>query len=331
MQWSLPDVRFFSISGHNRSRIMQYQDDNFSKAYTTALYQTKGEVKTNIQVKNDENLEIDLLFVANPQNSAWEDEDLGLFDRLMQVHPSICVEHYSGYLNANHIIRCVTRMDLYGIEEKKAAEKRGDRFGKDQKPFTWMLATGCSANTLRSFGATPDLDLGPGIYRVISGLSMGIVVIRSLPETPETLWLRGLGKDKILTKAFDNIRSLPKTKRERNDIVGVCIRHYKYLNEKISTDLSSEEAAFMKTMQEIDTIYRAEMSQASLKGEQKGRQEERTELILRLLNRRVGTVAIAIQTQIQALPLDQLGLLAEDLLDFSGLTDLTEWLDRNAM
>jgi hypothetical protein len=26
---------------------MQYQDDNFSKAYTTALYQTKGKVKTN--------------------------------------------------------------------------------------------------------------------------------------------------------------------------------------------------------------------------------------------------------------------------------------------
>jgi hypothetical protein len=75
---------------------MQYQDDNFSKAYTTALYQTKGEVKTNIQVKNDENLEIDLLFVANPQNSAWEDEDLGLFDRLMRVPPTICVEHYSG-------------------------------------------------------------------------------------------------------------------------------------------------------------------------------------------------------------------------------------------
>jgi predicted transposase YdaD len=117
--------------------------------------------------------------------------------------------------------------------------------------------------------------------------------------------------------------------------LGVCIRHYKYLSERLSTGLSNEEATFMKTMQEIDTIYRAEMSRASLegeqRGEQKGRQEERTELILRLLNRRVGNLSIDLQTQIKALPLDQLGLLAEDLLDFSGLADLTGWLDRNSM
>jgi predicted transposase YdaD len=95
----------------------------------------------------------------------------------------------------------------------------------------------------------------------------------------------------------------------------------------------------MKTMQEIDTIYRAEMSRASLEGEQRGeqkgrqegRQEERTELILRLLNRRVGPVAIDLQTQIKALPLEQLGLLAEDLLDFSGLEDLVIWLDGNGV
>jgi hypothetical protein len=318
---------------------MQYQDDNFSKAYTTALYQTKGEVKTNIQVNNDENLEIDLMFVANPQNSAWEDEDLGLFDRLMRVHPTICVEHYSGYLKADHILRCVTRMDLYVTEETKAAEKRSERLSPEQRPFTWMLATACGVKMLRSAGAQLDPNLGPGIYRIPSVFRMGIVEIRALPETPETLWLRGLGKDKILTKAFDNIRNLPKTKRERNDIVGVCIRHYKYLSEKLSTGLSNEEATFMKTMQEIDTIYRAEMSRASLEGEQRGeqkgrqegRQEERTELILRLLNRRVGPVAIDLQTQIKALPLEQLGLLAEDLLDFSGLEDLVIWLDGNGV
>jgi hypothetical protein len=306
---------------------MQYQDDNFSKAYTTALYQTKGKVKTNIKVNNDENLEIDLMFVANPQNSAWEDEDLGLFDQLMRVHPTICVEHYSGYLHADHILRCVTRMDLYVSEEKKAAKKRSERLSPEQRPFTWMLATACGVKMLRSAGAKLDSSLGPGIYRIPAVFRMGIVEIRALPETPETLWLRGLGKDSILTKAFTNIRDLPGTKRERNDIVGVCIKHFKYLTEKSSTGLSNEEAEFMKTMQEIDMIYRAEMSQAR----QEGRQEERSALILRLLNRRVGNLSIAIQTQIKALPLEQLGLLAEDLLDFSGLADLTGWLDRNRM
>ncbi len=304
---------------------MQYQDDNFSKAYTTALYQTKGEVKTNIQVNNDENLEIDLMFVAHPQNSAWADEDLGLFDQLMRVHPTICVEHYSGYLNADHIIRYVTRMDLYVSEEQKAAKKRSERLRPEQRPFTWMLATACGEKMLRSAGAKLDPNLGPGIYRIPAVFRMGIVEIQALPETPETLWLRGLGKKEILTKAFDNIRSLPETKRERNDIVGVCIRHFKYLTEKLSTGLSNEEAEFMKTMQEIETIYRTEMSQARREGQQKGQ----STLVLRLLNRQVGNLSIDLQTQVQALPLDQLGLLGEDLLGFSGLEDLLGWLERH--
>jgi predicted transposase YdaD len=80
----------------------------------------------------------------------------------------------------------------------------------------------------------------------------------------------------------------------------------------------------MKTMQEIDTIYRAEMSRASLEGEQKGRQI----LILRQLNRRVGNLSIALRTQVESLPLEQLGQLGEDLLDFSGLEDLLGWLER---
>lgn len=70
-----------------------FQDDDFSKAYTTALYSTKGVVKTNVLVKSDENLAIDLMFVGNFQNLAWTRENLGLFDDLMQVHPTIFVEH----------------------------------------------------------------------------------------------------------------------------------------------------------------------------------------------------------------------------------------------
>jgi hypothetical protein len=299
----------------------QYQNDDFSKAYTTALYQTKGEVQTNVRVKSDESLEIDLLFVGNPQSEAWATEDLGVFDQMMRVHPTIVIEHYSGYLNADHIARCSTRMDLYVSGEKKEAKKRGDRFTDAQRPFTWMLSTGCSTPLLRSFGATLDSKMGTGIYRLVPGLRMGVVVIRELPETPETLWLRGLGQDKILTQAFSNISKLPETKRERNDIVEVCIKHFKYLAEKSGTSLSEQEENFMKTMQEIDTIYRAEMSRA--------KQEGQIDLILRQLTRRVGSHSIDLQDRVRDLSLERLNNLGEDLMDFSQTEDLVSWLDRH--
>jgi hypothetical protein len=238
-------------------------------------------------------------------------------------------------VNADHIVRCVTRMDLYVSGEKKEAKKRGDsrsgrlrqRFSNAQRPFTWMLATGCSKTILRLFGAAIDPAMGAGIYRVIPGLRMGIVVIRELPDTPETLWLRGLGKDKILTQAFANITQLPETKREQNDIVEICIKHFQYLAEKSGTALSEQEENCMKTMQEIDTIYRAEMSRAK----QEGQQEGKVDLILHQLTRRVGTVSIDLQDRVRALSLDHLKNLGEDLMDFSQAEDLVGWLDRHGV
>lgn len=49
-------------------------------------------------------------------------------------------------------------------------------------------------------------------------------------------------------------------------------------------------------------------------------------LVLRQLNRRVGTVPPELQTQIRALPLAQLESLGEALLDFSAMEDLVQWL-----
>jgi hypothetical protein len=81
----------------------------------------------------------------------------------------------------------------------------------------------------------------------------------------------------------------------------------------------------MKTMQEIDTIYRAEMSRAR----QEGQQEGQIDLILRQLTRRVGSQSIDLQDRVKDLPLERLKNLGEDLMDFSQTEDLVSWLDRH--
>ncbi|MEA5415093.1 DUF4351 domain-containing protein [Synechococcus sp. BA-132 BA5] len=66
-------------------------------------------------------------------------------------------------------------------------------------------------------------------------------------------------------------------------------------------------------------------------GRKEGRHERRiegiTDIILRLLNRRCGTLSAAATTRLQALPLEQLEALADALLDFKGPDDLAAWLD----
>jgi Domain of unknown function (DUF4351) len=61
------------------------------------------------------------------------------------------------------------------------------------------------------------------------------------------------------------------------------------------------------------------------RGIEQGLQHERS-LILRLLTRRIGTIAPNIDTQIAALSVAQLEALGEALLDFSSSADLDEWL-----
>ena len=61
------------------------------------------------------------------------------------------------------------------------------------------------------------------------------------------------------------------------------------------------------------------------KGLKQGQQEERS-LILRLLTRRIGAIPESLTDQISKLPIEQLESLAEALLDFTRLDDLTQWL-----
>ncbi len=72
------------------------------------------------------------------------------------------------------------------------------------------------------------------------------------------------------------------------------------------------------------------LSTAYLEWEQKtleeGRQEGRQELIIRQLNRRIGEIQPPLIQQIRTLPIEQLELLGEALLDFSTVANLEQWL-----
>jgi len=66
------------------------------------------------------------------------------------------------------------------------------------------------------------------------------------------------------------------------------------------------------------------------RGRQEGEAQGEAKVTLRQLNRRCGPLSEATTAHIQALPLKQLEVLAEALLDFSGPQDLMSWLDDHA-
>jgi predicted transposase YdaD len=90
--------------------------------------------------------------------------------------------------------------------------------------------------------------------------------------------------------------------------------------------LSREEIRAMLHLPESDLKKTRFYQEVFGEGRQEGHQRQ-VRLVMRLLIRRLGTVAEAHQEQVAALSFDDLGALGEALLDFNAAEDLTAWLE----
>ena len=92
-------------------------------------------------------------------------------------------------------------------------------------------------------------------------------------------------------------------------------------------ELSREEIQAMFTVSDLKQtkVYQEALDE----GLEQGREQGAQGLVLRQLNRQFGQLPSGIQDKISGLPLEQLELLADALLDFSDRKDLEEWLENH--
>ncbi|MGL5942814.1 MAG: DUF4351 domain-containing protein [Waterburya sp.] len=94
---------------------------------------------------------------------------------------------------------------------------------------------------------------------------------------------------------------------------------------------SIEEAIFQFELGTMELQEREQIMQITTswkeQGIVEGRAEEKLNITLRQLNRKLGNLPEGISTQIKSLEQNQLDVLTEDLLDFETLDDLNQWLN----
>jgi hypothetical protein len=252
----------------------------------------------------------------------WQQEDLGLFDHLMKKHPTIIIEHYSSYLNQKNINISITRKNLYWepkeVELIEAARielqlKKSEPLPADakaqievQNPFTWVLAVNCGDKLLNLCEAKPLSEYGAGVYELSKFLRMGIVIIDRLSDGEDTLWLKMLGNKDSARRAFGAIEQLSSNRREKNDTIRTSLKYCVYLRGLPTESLTEEEQDFMRTMEQVDAWYEAEMAKAEQKAEQKAKQENRQEIALKMLRKNMPLETIAELTE---LSIEQLQIL----------------------
>ena len=94
-----------------------------------------------------------------------------------------------------------------------------------------------------------------------------------------------------------------------------------------------EELIFQSELSTMELKEQEQIMQITTSWEQKGlvqgRVEGQSNTILRLLNRKFGSLSKATAEQIESLQPNQLDSLTEDLLDFQSLDDLIQWLNNS--
>jgi Domain of unknown function (DUF4351) len=201
-------------------------------------------------------------------------------------------------------------------DERRKANMGDNALSEDELPKLWILATTTSKPLLQDCEAKVKSDWLSGIYFAPEIFKTAIVSIDELPETRETLWLRILGRGQTQERAIREVLALPPEYPRRSNILRLLASWKVRIDLGELMDFSEQEDGLMA------------LSEAFLEWEQETQIRSERSLVLRQLNRRVGTLSEAIRAQIEALSLGQLERLGEDLLDFTGLADLENWLAR---
>ncbi len=124
---------------------------------------------------------------------------------------SALFEPYPNPVTPDEIDSCLLKLLEVKGEIKREANRNKTRISIDDYPKLWILTPTASQKILNGFKATLDEENWcSGIYFFGEYFRTAIVVIHQLPITPETMWLRILGRGEVQSQAIDELEALPK-------------------------------------------------------------------------------------------------------------------------
>jgi hypothetical protein len=235
--------------------------DQFAKDYLKELLSPLGEVETSRSIASEVR-EIDVWFA--PAAQVTRTTELGLLGRLATT--AAIFEPFRNAIDLGNVRSCMGKLfDVFAFLERQA-RRNNTRVEETDLPSLWIISPTASESLLSGFGATLDLDnWGSGVYFLHPHLKTGIVVIHQLPPTPETLWLRILGKGRVQQQAIDDLAKLPENDPLRIVVLELLINLKTIL--EVNQNLAPEEEDLIMR---LSPLYEQRLAEATQQGIQQG-------------------------------------------------------------
>lgn len=250
--------------------------DQFAKQFLEELLAPYGEVEVSREIPGEACF-IDLWF----QPGRFLDQDLADLGLLGIVVQRPCLlEPYRNPPGAAEANSCLLKRFWLVAELYRQNTT-------DSLPLLWILTPTASSAFLESLGAAPLPDLPPGIYGTAALIGTRVIALHQLPATPDTLWLRLLGKGQVQERAIVELQALQ------------LLVNWKIMLDTTNLFTTEEE----ETLMALSQAYLEWEQRTKEEGHQEGRQEGRQEILERTLNNlfqiRFGEVDEALQGVIQ--------------------------------
>ncbi|WP_333464344.1 flagellar assembly protein H [Microcoleus sp. herbarium7] len=179
--------------------------DRFAKEYLEELLSPIGTVNIGRDVTSEVR-EIDVYFTPGTPIPEYS-ENLGLLGKMATT--TAIFEPFRNPITISEVWSCTSKLLDLQRESERQARRENTRYDWAQLPRLWILTPTASKALVSGFGGIPNLSNWlEGIYFFPEHWRVAIVVIHQLPETPETLWLRILGKGKVQQRAIAQLSAL---------------------------------------------------------------------------------------------------------------------------
>ncbi|MEG4420013.1 flagellar assembly protein H [Microcoleus sp. LAD1_D5] len=284
--------------------------DRFAKEYLEELLSPAGIVDIGRDVTSEVR-EIDVYFTPNAAVPEYI-ESLGLLGRL--ANSAALFEAFRNPVSVSEVISCLSKLwDVRGKLERQS-RRENTAFNESELPKLWILTPTASESLVNGFRAQPDEpNWMPGIYFLGEYLRSAIVVIHQLPEIPETLWLRILGKGKVQQRAVTQLSALSTDNPLRINALELLYRLQSNLVADLEQEIETEDRELIMT---IAPLFQEQLQAA----QQQGKEEQQRLILDNFLRVRFGeldSLMIAFLSPVSTIPAAEFTVI---LLGISMLT-----------
>jgi len=264
-------------------------DDQLAKRLLCATYEKVAVAHVEEELLPDAQA-VDAWFEPDPSYAA-ELAERGLLGRMMPRGIATIFESYSDSPTIVEYRSCVRKqLTLDHLRGKEASKNKEAR---PEIPWLWMLSAGQPRSVLDGYGFAPIPSLPPGFWQRQPADAVGLVVMRDLPKTRETLLLRLMGGRQLRKEAMAELLLLPKDAWERQVATPPLVA----LRQIAEQDPDAEAREYM-----IDTnVLYSQWEQKTLEeGRQEGQLNEARAALRRVLATRKLALSAEQEAQIDA-------------------------------